>query len=397
MATGLEDKKLCIRCNKLLRIDNFYKRRDGTHLDLCKKCIGGRVDVFDPETFLYILKDLDVPYLEAEWNDLINKIIERGQKVNASAILGKYVSKMKLRQWKEYGWDDSETLEKERKAQIEAKQDELSDLRAKMQIKFENGEISRAEYETYQDQSDNYQKIREAPPTDYQDAVGRDNHYQDGDFLPEEELPDPANELTKDDKVMLAMKWGRTYKASQWIALEKKYQEMKASFDISDSDTEGTLILICKTYLKMNEAIDSGDMESYGKLSRTYDTLRKSAKFTAAQKKEEGRDFINCIGELVVYCERKGGKIPRYEINVDRDIVDTIIRDQKEYVKNLVYEDTTLATQIEAYLKKREAQDKIMKSSNDEEDYRTEEDYIRKMEEEEREREHDLEESLGEA
>ena len=62
---------------------------------------------------------------------------------------------------------------------------------------------------------------------------------------------------------------------------------MMNSFDIQDSDTTGTLILICKTYLKMNQAIDCGDMEGYGKLSRVYDSLRKSAKFTAAQKKEQ--------------------------------------------------------------------------------------------------------------
>lgn len=402
MATGLEDKKLCIRCNKLLRIDSFYKRRDGTHLDICKKCAGARVDSFDPETFLYILKDLDIPYLEVEWSDLRDKIYARGGKVEGTSVLGKYVSKMKLRQWKEFGWDDSERLEAERKAQMDAKKQELDDMRAKMQVKFENGEISRAEYETYVNQSEAYKREHEAgksaPPPQQKDAIGENNYYREEDYLSEDELPDPTDELTKEDKIMLAMKWGRTYKASQWIELEKKYREMEASFDVSDSDTQGTLILICKTYLKMNEAIDSGDMEAYGKLSRTYDTLRKSAKFTAAQKKEEEKDFIDCIGQLVAYCEKNGGKIPRYEIKVDRDIVDTIIKDQKNYVKKLIYEDKSLATQVEAYLKKKEAQDREkLKRLSGEEDFKTEEDYIERMEEEEKDREDDMLESMGEA
>jgi hypothetical protein len=38
--------------------------------------------------------------------------------------------------------------------------------------------------------------------------------------------------------------------------MEKKFNEMCESFDIQDSDTEGNLILICKTFLKMNEAIN---------------------------------------------------------------------------------------------------------------------------------------------
>jgi hypothetical protein len=84
------------------------------------------------------------------------------------------------------------------------------------------------------------------------------------------------------------------------------------SFDIQDADSKNTLIFICKTYLKMNQAIDCGDVEGYQKLSRVYDALRKSAKFTAAQNKEEKADFIDSVGELVAYCEKNGGKIPRY-------------------------------------------------------------------------------------
>jgi len=33
------------------------------------------------------------------------------------------------------------------------------------------------------------------------------------------------------------MKWGRLYKASQLVALEKDYNQMKKSFDIQDADT----------------------------------------------------------------------------------------------------------------------------------------------------------------
>jgi hypothetical protein len=57
---------------------------------------------------------------------------------------------------------------------------------------------------------------------------------------------------------------------------------MTESFDIQDADTINTLKLICKTNLKMNQALDIGDLDGYQKLARVSESLRKSAKFTAA-------------------------------------------------------------------------------------------------------------------
>ena len=88
--------------------------------------------------------------------------------------------------------------------------------------------------------------------------------------MKEEDIPDPAAELTQEDKLFLAMKWGRLYKPSEWIELEKNYNEMMNSFDIQDADTESTLILLCKTDLKMNQAIDSGDVEGFQKFSKNF-------------------------------------------------------------------------------------------------------------------------------
>ena len=124
------------------------------------------------------------------------------------------------------------------------------------------------------------------------------------------------------------------------------------SFDIQDADTKNTLILICKTNLKMNQAIDSADVEGYQKLSRVFNDLRKSAKFTAAQNKEQNSDFVDSVGELVAYCEKQGGIIPKYEIDTPKDIIDVVIQDLKNYTKDLIYEDKSLAKQIEDYLKK---------------------------------------------
>ena len=102
----------------------------------------------------------------------------------------------------------------------------------------------------------------------------------------------------------------------------------------------------------MNQAIDCGDMEGYGKLSRVYDSLRKSAKFTAAQKKEQKEDYVDSVGALVEMCEREGGFIPRYAEDIPQDKVDATLQDMNNYIKKLVTQDLGFVQQIEDSLKK---------------------------------------------
>ena len=126
---------------------------------------------------------------------------------------------------------------------------------------------------------------------------------------------------------------------------------MMNSFDIQDADTLNTLILICKTDLKMNQALDCSDYEGYQKLSKVSNDLRKSAKFTAAQNKEKKEDYVDSIGQLVSICEREGF-IPRYVTDIPQDKVDATLKDMNDYVKKLVTQDLGFGQQIETALKK---------------------------------------------
>ncbi len=356
----------CEKCGKSMDENNFYTYKDGRKTEMCKKCLTLHIDNFDSDTFLWLLEKMDVPYVEEEWNVLRDRAFAKDPyKMNGMSVFGKYLSKMKLKQWKDYSWADTEKLKAIREERMRAMgldADSLARREEELREQLESGEITEAEYKTLTStETQNKELMTRAPA----DAIGINNPYREENFIAEEELIDPSAELTAEDKIYLAMKWGRLYKPAEWVELEKKYTEMKNSFDIQDSDTDGTLILICKTFLKMNQSIDCGDMDGYQKLSRVYDTLRKSAKFTAAQNKEVKADFVDSIGEMVAYCEQYGGQIPRYEINVDYDIVDKVIRDLKEYNRSLVYEDTALARQIEDYIKKRETAESMKKDKED--------------------------------
>ena len=338
---------------------NFYTYKDGTKCELCKACLTLHINNFEPDTFLWLLEKFDVPYIPAEWNILRDRAYAKDPyKMNGMSVFGKYLSKMKLKQWKNFTWADTERLqaEAEEKAKLYGQPQEIAEEKlAEMEEAYKNGEITEAQWMTY--------KEIKAPKPEFQVVSGNtvttagpggspypvnDNPFEQVD------VPDVGNDLTEEDKVYLAMKWGRLYSSSDWVYLEQKYNDFMNSFDIQGAARIDTLIQICKLSLKMNQALDTGDYDTYAKLSRAYDTLMKSAKFTEAQNKDGDSSEFDSVGAIVAFCEKEGGFIPEYKIEAPQDIIDTIIEDNKTYLQTLIHNDTNLSQQIEQFLKKKE-------------------------------------------
>ena len=338
---------------------NFYTYKDGTKCELCKACLTLHINNFEPDTFLWLLEKFDVPYIPAEWNILRDRAYAKDPyKMNGMSVFGKYLSKMKLKQWKNFTWADTERLqaEAEEKAKLYGQPQEIAEEKlAEMEEAYKNGEITEAQWMTY--------KEIKAPKPEFQVVSGNtittaepggspypvnDNPFEQVD------VPDVGNDLTEEDKVYLAMKWGRLYSSSDWVYLEQKYNDFMNSFDIQGAARIDTLIQICKLSLKMNQALDTGDYDTYAKLSRAYDTLMKSAKFTEAQNKDGDSSEFDSVGAIVAFCEKEGGFIPEYKIEAPKDIIDTIIEDNKTYLQTLIHNDTNLSQQIEQFLKKKE-------------------------------------------
>lgn len=338
----------CQKCGKSMDEGQFYTYNDGRKTELCKKCLTMHVDNFDESTYLWLLQKMDLPYIPEEWAVLRDRAYAKDpKKMNGMSVFGKYLSKMRLKQWKDYHWEDSEKLQAERAQQREVREQQSRELDSIYQEQFENGEINESQYKTLMSTKSQYEAHDIAP----QPFLGNDNPYNENTFMDESLLPDPAASLTEEDKIAMAMKWGKLYRPDEWVALERDYVNMKESFDIHDADSENTLILLCKTNLKANQAIDSGDIEGYQKLAKVSESLRKTAKFTAAQNKEAKGDFVDSIGQLIAICERDGF-IPRFCTDIPQDKVDLTLRDMNEYVKKLVTQDLGFGQQIEDSLKK---------------------------------------------
>ena len=368
---GSDGKITCTRCGKRLNEGSFYTRKDGTKYEMCKACLTAHIDNFDSATFEWILKELDVPYIPTEWNVLRDKAFAKDPlKMNGMSVIGKYLAKMKLKQWNKYCYADTERIQEELEAvqqeKTEKYQKDKQQYQAELKAKLDEGQISLAQYQTLVSTETQNQQLPEVRgdiitgeqfksarknPASYEQALSQmRNPFQEQNFIPESELIDPGSQLNDEDKLYLAMKWGRLYTPSQWVTLEQLYKQFMDSFDIQGAARIDTLKMICKTSLKMNEAIDCNDIESYQKLSRVYDSMMKSAKFTEAQNKEKDGNAIDSASALVDFVEAHSGEIPRYVCDQPQDVIDKIILDLKNYNKSLIYEDKSLAQQIEKYL-----------------------------------------------
>lgn len=355
--------KLCQKCGKMLDEDTqFYTYKDSTKTEMCKKCLTMHIDNFDESTYLWLLEKMDVPYIPEEWNVLRERAYAKNPNLNGMSVFGKYLSKMKLKQYKQYGWADTDKLNALNDEKRAIQKEEREKFEEEIKKQFEAGEIGEAEYKTMisaETQNKEYMSRPIAQP-----EFSQDKYFSENNEIVQEQMNSLISELTQEDKKVLAMKWGVLYRPEEWIELEKDYNNMMNSFDIQDADTINTLILICKTNLKMNQALDAGDIEGYQKLSKVSESLRKSAKFTAAQNKEQKNDYVDCVGELVTMCE-KDGFIPRFETDIPQDKVDLTLKDMENYLYKLVTQDLGFGQQIEDALKKIQIQKEMNENVED--------------------------------
>ena len=329
----------CEKCHKTMRGDEFYgsnnleKYPEGK-LHQCKKCISMHVDNFNPDTYLWILQECDVPYVPEEWNKLLMKYPDRS-KLTGMTILGRYLSKMKLKQHKDYRWEHTEYLQEVANKKIEETMKrqgydavQIADAINKASFEVPIGELAEPEYIPPQ--------LGDIPQEDYFD---RNDSFSDDDL-----------DLSDEDKMYLRLKWGKTYKPEEWVRLEQLYMEMMESYDIQSAGHIDNLKLLCKTSLKANQLIDIGDVEGFQKMSKVYDQLMKSGKFTAQQNKAEQGEFVDSISELVTLCEKEGF-IPRFYTDGPMDKVDETLSDMKNYTRSLVTEEMNLGNLIENAVK----------------------------------------------
>lgn len=336
MAEKITKSIYCEKCSKVLSAENFYKSKNfekhpNGYQSLCKKCATMHVDNWNPDTYLWILEDCDVPWVPKEWNDLMAKYAKDRSKVTGTTIVGRYLSKMKLKQYADYRWADTnyfkERAETELRTQMKAQGYGASDI---------DNAIQKTIYDAPTGGVD-------APPPP--SAPAEMNSPYDS-ITGAQTMSAAELGLTDEDILYLSVKWGKLYKPEEWVYLEKLYNDMMESYDIQTAGHIDTLKMICKTSLKCNQLVDLGDVEGFQKMSKVYNDLMKSGNFTAAQNKIDKGEYVDSISELVAICESQGF-IPRYYTDGPQDKVDRVLQDMQSYTYRLIMEETNLSNLLE--------------------------------------------------
>ena len=318
-------KYFCPTCRKTLDEKQFFKtsrvdKHPSGFLPDCKTCLTMTVDDTDPSTFLPILKEIDVPYIPGEWRALLAKKDARG-----SSILGKYVSKMRLNQFKKYRWADSESKMKEESEAI------MTALRQ------ETGSETEAE-----EKMNDLMSFNEFRSPEMQTRTQEPNAAALYGLTPQTS----KYGLTQEEIDRLKLEWGEDYTEDQFLQLEQLFNDMKEAYVIQDPIAISNAKMICKMTSKMNKFLDIDDVESVSKISRQLDLFIKSANLAPVQQKDRQQTTF-AISQLAFLVEREGGFIPEYYIGEPNDKIDQILRDMQEYTEYLVRGESNIAEMVE--------------------------------------------------
>lgn len=350
MDINKNDLIFCEKCHKTLKRSEFYlsnnleKYPNGGTIPICKKCLTMHVNNWNPETYLWILQEVDVPYIPDEWNGLLARYGTDRRKVTGTTILGRYLSKMKLKQYRDWRWKDTEYLQeldhKKVREALEANgatMQEIDQALRERTFAIPEGELTEPEtpISVSSPGPQSYETFTFEEPTESADDLG----------------------LSDEDVTYLKLKWGASYKPAEWVWLEQYYNDFMDSYDIQSAGHKDTLKKLAKTSLKLDQLIDLGDVDGAQKTQKMYDSLMKSGKFTAAQNKAESGEAVDSISEIVMMCE-KDGFIPRYYTDGPQDKVDRVLQDLQEYTHSLITEETNIGNLIENAIKQIE-EDKL--------------------------------------
>ena len=67
----------------------FYTYKSGKKTEMCKKCMTMHINIFDPDTYLWLLEKMDVPYSPKEWAASRDKVYAKDPlKATGMAVFG---------------------------------------------------------------------------------------------------------------------------------------------------------------------------------------------------------------------------------------------------------------------------------------------------------------------
>lgn len=357
----MSNKKTCKCCGRQMDLKNFFASKnkelhpDG-YLDIDKNCALMFFEYSNPATFMSILKEADIPWLPHKYLEILYSDFKPTQP-NNKALVGKYISKMKLSQYNKYGFYDSLSLQEEEGYTKE----ELSDP-------FK------------------YQYPDWGMPPDFSIPLDIDmDRMPQGSKNPEDSQPAfiaaqkggiiagvDTSILTEEDIQYLSNHWGATTSLEQCIECERKYQQMiNNEYEVKTTTHKDYIKKICTLSVTADATLEAGDIDGYSKLMKTYDQITKAANLQPKDAAQESGDQYMDIGTIARICE-EDDFIPNWNVELDQDKIDLTIVDFKLYLKRLINNDPSIKEMMLDVEKKIKAKDEEELQLLDEEEERKE-------------------------
>ena len=419
----------CKRCGKNLSEKKYFITKTGEYYPICKECLMQGIDNKKPSTFLWLMRELDVPFIQNMWLDMCKKLYKKNpERFGPASVFGSYYRILKTPVYKNFGYEDSVEANKTYNAKNGYEDSAyIETFNKDIRRKLENPDLPEEERERLKGMLQMTENTEKKPSVQFTKEAMADDKPEEYEILEEskeeEEIESPENEvvtiatevleppkkqtydfnsafeemeqeakqeaekksfftsikqdylssdkdqrlaqqeanvaanLTNDDIRELSIKWGNDYRPTEWLRMEQMYRRYADEYELN-VDREEVLKKMCKTSIKMDQALDDGNMADYSKLATVFDQLRKSGKFTEAQNKDKQDKYLDSVGELVAAVEKEGGIIPKfdYKYEVSQDKVDLTIKDCQSYLFNLVRNEMGLGNLIESYIQKLDQQ-----------------------------------------
>lgn len=123
----------------------------------------------------------------------------------------------------------------------------------------------------------------------------------------------------------LISRWGLGYQKHEYLQLEKFYQDMTTTYEISSANHKQMLMKIARLSVEMDKLLQIKDYQNYQKVSGVYNTLLDSAGF-APKNKKNGAEATGLFSFSQVWAEieKEGFVLPKM-IDYPKDDIDYML------------------------------------------------------------------------
>lgn len=134
----------------------------------------------------------------------------------------------------------------------------------------------------------------------------------------------------------LVNKWGVGYTKTEYLQMEKYFQDTKSTHEINTPTHYDTLTQLAYLTIDRNRLRQQGDWNNYTKLSKTIEDMQKSAGFRPIDRQGvDDATGIRSFSQIFEEVEKKGFRKPPPPV-FDEDIIDAMIVSLANYYHRIV-------------------------------------------------------------